>query len=225
MSQFRSCQAGVSLTWEGQAFKWLGAAHTQCGGQFAFFSLLIATFGNPLQCSCLENPRDGGAWWAAIYGVAQSRTRLKWLSIELQLWSHLKTPSQTNVWPNIWVPDGLLRLIHEINHPRCMCTCEVPKPSSFLKANQAEVRAVTLLLNETLLWTWAMCGLLSYMCNLVSILFPFASSGNKMSRTVGFRICSALEVESSVKSPHEFKTLCKPFLSAQSLHSPIPFST
>ena len=36
--------------------------------------------GNPFQCSCLENPRDGGAWWAAIYGVAQSRTRLKRLS-------------------------------------------------------------------------------------------------------------------------------------------------
>ena len=36
--------------------------------------------GNPLQCSCLENPRDGGAWWAAIYGVAQSWTRLKQLS-------------------------------------------------------------------------------------------------------------------------------------------------
>ena len=36
--------------------------------------------GNPLQCSCLENPRDGGAWWAAIYGVAQSQTRLKRLS-------------------------------------------------------------------------------------------------------------------------------------------------
>ena len=36
--------------------------------------------GNPLQCSCLENRRDGGAWWAATYGVAQSRTRLKWLS-------------------------------------------------------------------------------------------------------------------------------------------------
>ena len=36
--------------------------------------------GNPLQCSCLENPRDGGAWWAAIYGVVQSRTRLKRLS-------------------------------------------------------------------------------------------------------------------------------------------------
>ena len=36
--------------------------------------------GNPLQCSCLENPRDGGAWWAAVYGVAQSWTRLKRLS-------------------------------------------------------------------------------------------------------------------------------------------------
>jgi len=36
--------------------------------------------GNPLQCSCLENPRDGEAWWAAVYGVTQSRTRLKRLS-------------------------------------------------------------------------------------------------------------------------------------------------
>ena len=36
--------------------------------------------GNPLQCSCLENPRDGGAWWAAVYGVAQSQIQLKRLS-------------------------------------------------------------------------------------------------------------------------------------------------
>ena len=36
--------------------------------------------GNPLQCSCLENPRDRGAWWAAVYGVAQGQTRLKRLS-------------------------------------------------------------------------------------------------------------------------------------------------
>ena len=36
--------------------------------------------GNPLQCSCLENPGDGGAWWAAVYGVVQSQTRLKRLS-------------------------------------------------------------------------------------------------------------------------------------------------
>ena len=36
--------------------------------------------GNPLQCSCLENPRDVGAWWAAVHGIAESRTRLKRLS-------------------------------------------------------------------------------------------------------------------------------------------------
>ena len=51
--------------------------------QLAFhFSLSCIGEGNgkPLQCSCLENPRDGGPWWAAVYGVTQSRTRLKWLS-------------------------------------------------------------------------------------------------------------------------------------------------
>ena len=45
-----------------------------------FLSCIGEGNGNPLQCSCLENPRDGGAWWAAVYGVTQSRTRLKWLS-------------------------------------------------------------------------------------------------------------------------------------------------
>ena len=56
------------------------------------FSLLCTGEGkgNPLQCSCLENPRDGGAWWAAVYGVAQSRTRLKrvsssWITPPVQL--------------------------------------------------------------------------------------------------------------------------------------------
>ena len=46
--------------------------------------------GNPLQYSCLENPRDGGAWWAAVYGVAQSRTQLKWLSSSSSLSSQLQ---------------------------------------------------------------------------------------------------------------------------------------
>ena len=41
------------------------------------YSLTGEGNGNPLQCSCLENPRDGGAWWAAVYGVAQSQTQLK----------------------------------------------------------------------------------------------------------------------------------------------------
>ena len=43
--------------------------------------------GSPLQCSCLENPRDGRAWWAAVYGVAQSRTRLKRLSSSSNLYA------------------------------------------------------------------------------------------------------------------------------------------
>ena len=48
--------------------------------------------GNPLQCSCLENPRDGGAWWAAIYGVAQSRIWLKQLSSSSKLLSQSVMP-------------------------------------------------------------------------------------------------------------------------------------
>ena len=49
--------------------------------------------GNPLQCSCLENPRDWEAWWAAVYGVAQSQTRLKWLSKVLFLCRSLRVLS------------------------------------------------------------------------------------------------------------------------------------
>ena len=56
------------------------------GGTYSFSAELqmprpdVEGHGNPLQYSCLENPRDGGAWWAAVYGVARSRTRLKRLS-------------------------------------------------------------------------------------------------------------------------------------------------
>ena len=46
--------------------------------------------GNSLQCSCLENPRDGGAWWAAICGVAQSQTRLKRLSSSSKITTYLE---------------------------------------------------------------------------------------------------------------------------------------
>ena len=58
----------------------MGSLESDTTEQLHFhFSLSCIGEGNanPLQCSCLENPREGGAWWAAIYGVAQSRTRLK----------------------------------------------------------------------------------------------------------------------------------------------------
>ena len=71
--------------------------------------------GNPLQCSCLENPRDGGAWWVAVYGVAQSRTRLKRLSS-----SSSSRPSNNSLTlnENVWVMSesllGSSNLIYKI---------------------------------------------------------------------------------------------------------------
>ena len=60
--------------------------------------------GNPLQCSCLENPRDGGAWWAAVYGVAKSRTQLKRLSSSSssnQAWGMSHFLSRETQWPEM----------------------------------------------------------------------------------------------------------------------------
>ena len=57
--------------------------------------------GNPLQCSCQENPRDGEAWWAAVSGVAHSRTRLRWLSSSSSshnCWVCALNPGSRNYW-------------------------------------------------------------------------------------------------------------------------------
>ena len=70
--------------------------------------------GNPLQCSCLENPRDRGAWWASIYGVAQSWTRLKQLS------SSRSRRSKRNILQESPCPWGGHSLAGEINtHIKC----------------------------------------------------------------------------------------------------------
>ena len=53
--------------------------------------------GNPLQCSCLENPWDGGAWWAAVYGVSPSWTRLKRLSSSSS-WVFVATRTLLSLW-------------------------------------------------------------------------------------------------------------------------------
>ena len=56
---------------------------------FHFHALEKEMATHSSQCSCLENPRDGGAWWAAVYGVAQSRAWLKWLSSSRELRSYM----------------------------------------------------------------------------------------------------------------------------------------
>ena len=66
--------------------------------------------GNPLQCSCLENPRDRGAWWAAVYGVAQSQTRLKRLSSS----SSSSTNNITTILLNIGVIYLFLAMPHSL---------------------------------------------------------------------------------------------------------------
>ena len=78
--------------------------------------------GNPLQCSCLENPRDGGAWWAAICGVAQSWTRLS--DFTFAFYSHalekeMATHSTVLAWriPGTAEPGGLLsKGSHRVRH-------------------------------------------------------------------------------------------------------------
>ena len=79
--------------------------------------------GSPLQCSCLENPRNGGAWWAAVCGVAQSRTRLKWLSSSSRLLfqkSQWQPTPVTLAWKIPWTEEpgrlqslGLWRVGHD----------------------------------------------------------------------------------------------------------------
>ena len=77
--------------------------------------------GNPFQCSCLENPRDGGAWWAAVSGVAQSRTQLKRLSSRQHIMEKaMATHSSTLAWKIPWMEEpgrlqsmGSLRFGHD----------------------------------------------------------------------------------------------------------------
>ena len=90
--------------------------------------------GSPVQCSCLKNPRDGGAWWAAVYGVAQSRTRLKRLSSSSSrlvitflprskclLISWLQSPSAVILEPKKIKPDTVSPSIsHEVMGPDAM---------------------------------------------------------------------------------------------------------
>ena len=78
--------------------------------------------GNPLQYSCLENPMDGGAWWAAVHGVARSRTRLSDFTFTFHfnaLEKEMATHSSVLAWriPGMGEPGGLLSMgLHRVRH-------------------------------------------------------------------------------------------------------------
>ena len=77
---------------------------------------------NPLQCSCLENPRDGGAWWAAVHGVAKNRTRLSDFTFSFHFHAvekEMATHSSVLAWriPGTVEPGGLLSMgSHRVRH-------------------------------------------------------------------------------------------------------------
>ena len=77
--------------------------------------------GNSLQCSCLENPRDGGAWWAAVYGVSQSRTRLKWLSSSSSCWKVFAEPHKTLGFLASRGEEFNLGLVMRLDHSDLLC--------------------------------------------------------------------------------------------------------
>ena len=87
---------------------------------FAFiYSYFGEGNGNPLQYSCLENPVDRGAWWAAVHGVTQSRTRLKWLSMHACIGEGNGSPLQYSCLenPRDEEPSGLPSMgSHRVGH-------------------------------------------------------------------------------------------------------------
>ena len=78
--------------------------------------------GTPLQCSCLENPMDGGAWWAAVHGVSRSRAQLSdfTFTFHFLVWEkEMATHSSVPAWriPGMEEPGGLLSMgLHRVGH-------------------------------------------------------------------------------------------------------------
>ena len=114
--------------------------------EFPFFSWLTSTplgegNGNPLQCSCLENPRDGGVWWAAVYGVAQSRTRLKRLGSSSILYWFCHTST--------WIRHGCTRVpnpespSHLLPHTIPLGHSSAPAPSFLYPASNLDWRFIS----------------------------------------------------------------------------------
>ena len=92
---------------------------TTCTLLFECFCSQFLPSSNPLQYSCLENAVDRGAWWAAVHGVAQSRTRLKQLSMHAYIGEEMATHSSVLAWriSGSVEPGGLPSMgLHRVGH-------------------------------------------------------------------------------------------------------------
>ena len=112
----------------------LGVGHDWATSLHFSLSCIGEGNDNPLQCSCLENPRDGGAWWAAVYGVTQGRTRLKRLSSSSSNMSDVgildfNTQRQFSASQSfsLFIVSNK-RLLFLIGSKRCTSDCEAIRP-------------------------------------------------------------------------------------------------
>ena len=108
--------------------------------------------GNPLQCSCLENPRDGGAWWAAVCGVAQSWAQLKQLS---------SSSSSCNIRSRFLYEGIILRkeFNHWLSHVPRRKTLQryIMYPSWSTSCDHAVARKLSLIIPQELKFTQGVC--------------------------------------------------------------------
>ena len=113
--------------------------------------------GNPFQCSCLENPRDGGAWWAAIYGVTQSQTWLKWCS---------SSSSSREAWHAVVYGVAKRSNWTELNLQNFLWIVETHSALEYATMFEAD-----LLLSILLLWQYFICYLVLFAMLFVLLSF------------------------------------------------------
>ena len=187
----------------------LGVGHDWVTSLYFFTFMHWRGNDNPLQCSCLENPRDGGAWWAAIYGVAQSWTQLKRLSNSSSS-SRLRCPSLplgvcSNSCPLSW---WCYQTISSSASPFSFCLQSFPASGSFsmsclfISGGQSIgvlVSASVLSVNIQGWFPWVLTG-------LISLLLPRNSQESSplpQSESISSSVLSLL-YDPTLKSIHNY---------------------
>ena len=185
---------------------WWAAVHGVAEGRtrlsdFTFTFMHWRRKGNPLQCSCLENPRDGGAWWAAIHGVAQSWTRLKWLSSSSLLGAGIfaefysPTSSSSSGSRPHWVCSGKTNIEHDPGDPQCPPVFPL---LCWLGLGQSALVLAVLTADDSSLSSWPKQCRAIAACSLAILLADCSGQADKCSWLVtlfqlwSFPLCSPL---------------------------------